>query len=81
MDAWEILTSNSTLLTGDAWEHLNAQGGSGGTYMIENIDIEYSLENMDIEIVQPIDIEYDNSTYELEVIDNNIDIEVDNGDN
>lgn len=24
-DAWEILISNSRLISGDAWEHLNAQ--------------------------------------------------------
>jgi hypothetical protein len=35
MDAWEILTAGSTLTTGDAWEHLQAQGGGGtGTYLI-----------------------------------------------
>ncbi len=30
MDAWEILYDNSTLTTGDAWEHLNNQEGGGG---------------------------------------------------
>jgi len=30
MDAWEILSGNSTLGSGDAWEHLNAQDGDGG---------------------------------------------------
>lgn len=32
MDAWETLTGNSTLPSGDAWEHLNNQtgGGEGG---------------------------------------------------
>ncbi len=29
MDAWEILYDNSTLTTGDAWEHLNNQEGGG----------------------------------------------------
>lgn len=80
MDAWETLISRSTLLDGDAWDHLNSQGGSGSV-IVENIDIEYLVENMDIEISQPIDIEYDDGTFELEVIDNNIEIEVDNGDN
>jgi hypothetical protein len=31
MDAWEILAGNSTIEEGDAWEHLNAQGGGGGS--------------------------------------------------
>ena len=32
MDAWETLTGNSTLPSGDAWEHFNNQqaGGGGG---------------------------------------------------
>jgi hypothetical protein len=30
MDAWEILYDNSTLASGDAWEHLNNQEGGGG---------------------------------------------------
>lgn len=48
MDAWETLTSNSTLADGDAWEHLGAQGGGDG----ENAGASYgassfSLENFD----------------------------------
>lgn len=31
MDAWEILHGNSSLPAGDAWEHLNAQEGGGGS--------------------------------------------------
>ena len=30
MTAWEILTAGSTLPSGTAWQHLNAQGGGGG---------------------------------------------------
>lgn len=29
MDAWETLTAGSTIDTGDAWEHLSNQGGTG----------------------------------------------------
>lgn len=29
-DAWETLIANSTLGSGDAWEHLNNQSGGGG---------------------------------------------------
>lgn len=28
-DAWETLIANSSLVSGDAWEHLNAQEGGG----------------------------------------------------
>ena len=30
MDAWAALISGSTLADGDAWEHLQAQGGGDG---------------------------------------------------
>lgn len=31
MDAWETLIAGSTLTSGDAWEHLNAQSGEEPT--------------------------------------------------
>ncbi len=31
MDAWEILTSNSSLESGDVWEHLLSQDGGGSS--------------------------------------------------
>lgn len=34
MDAWETLTSGSTIANGDAWGHLLAQGGGGGDTII-----------------------------------------------
>ncbi len=34
MDAWEELVDGSTIDTGDAWEHLLAQGGTGGDPII-----------------------------------------------
>jgi len=30
MDAWETLIAGSTIADGDAWEHLQAQGGGDG---------------------------------------------------
>jgi hypothetical protein len=35
MDAWEILISNSTLQSGDVWEHLNNQTGGGGSVVVD----------------------------------------------
>ena len=29
MTAWQILTGNSSLISGTAWQHLNAQQGGG----------------------------------------------------
>ena len=48
MDAWGVLTDNSTITSGDAWEHLNSQGsGDGGETVVyvseavsSNIDTE-----------------------------------------
>lgn len=37
MDAWETLLDGSTLTDGDAWEHLNAQGGSSGDVYIGSV--------------------------------------------
>ena len=31
MTAWESLIAGSTIQSGTAWEHLNAQGGGGST--------------------------------------------------
>ncbi len=33
-DAWTNLTDGSTIETGDAWEHLLAQGGGGDTTIL-----------------------------------------------
>jgi hypothetical protein len=34
MDAWTTLISGSLIPSGDAWEHLQAQGGGGGDIII-----------------------------------------------
>ena len=76
VDAWSMLVGNSTLGSGDAWEHLNAQGGGtsggyvNGIYSIEyagelDRDITY-LPNTKSAVVyisrQQIGIEYDGDT-------------------
>jgi len=35
MDAWSILKANSTLESGDAWEHLTNPSGEGGGIIIK----------------------------------------------
>ncbi len=37
-DAWDLITTNSSLQTGDAWEHLNAQEGGGTIEYIFAVD-------------------------------------------
>lgn len=34
-DAWEILVANSSLNSGDAWEHLNAQQGGESVTIVQ----------------------------------------------
>lgn len=63
MTAWEILTSNSTLPSGTAWQHLNSQGGGGGSGVIVNDGIDVEVNTMNVEI------ELDASTLEIEAAD------------
>ena len=52
MDAWEQLISGSTIASGDAWEHLLAQGGGGtGTYIILADGLEVEMSENDVEVV------------------------------
>ncbi len=79
MDAWDILTGNSSLITGDAWEHLNAQegGGLGGYVLVDTVDVEIDtmgcvdieIENPDIDVgVEPdIDVEVDSQELDVEI--------------
>lgn len=59
MTAWEVLTSNSSLPSGTAWQHLNAQQGGGPVTLviydqIEAVmmaDIEASIDQPELEAV------------------------------
>lgn len=52
MDAWETLVAGSTIASGDAWEHLQAQGGGGsGTYLILTDGLGVSMVTTEIEAV------------------------------
>lgn len=51
MDAYETLIANSNLIDGDAWEHLQAQGGGSiGTYLILADGLEVSMVTTEIEV-------------------------------
>jgi len=50
MDAWETLIAGSTIADGDAWEHLQAQGGGGTeSYLILADGLEVSMTTTEIE--------------------------------
>lgn len=58
MDAWETLIAGSTLASGDAWEHLNAQQGGGtATYLVlaDGLGTDMSANDLDIEVSADID--------------------------
>lgn len=49
-DAWETLLAGSTIDDGDAWDHIQAQGGGVGDYHILIDGLEVTVEGMEIEI-------------------------------
>jgi len=79
--AWEVLKSNSTLLSGTAWDHLNNQAGGGGPATLSYIegwdleieDMEYALQIDDQEVV----LEIEDSDLVLELDSDDVDLEVD----
>jgi len=53
MDAWETLIAGSTIASGDAWEHLQAQGGGGDiSYLIlaDGLEVEMAGPEIDVDI-------------------------------
>lgn len=64
MTAWEILTAGSTLPSGTAWQHLNAQGGGGGGPVTLQI-----FDSMECELMADVEAEliFEELTAELAV--------------
>ncbi len=71
-DTWTILKANSSLGSGDAWEHLeNQEGGGSGTNLV-------LLDGLEIEMTgSSYDVEIDNSEIEVHVSDDAVGIEID----
>ena len=80
MDAWEQLIDGSTIASGDAWEHLMAQGGGGvASYIVlsDGLEVEMGaneitveIEQADVEVVvdlQDIEVAVDQSPLEVEI--------------
>lgn len=55
MDAWQTLTANSTLASGDAWQHLNAQ--AAGTVIAGEASLIIEEISVEIEIDEIIDVQ------------------------
>lgn len=68
MDAWESLIDNSTIASGDAWEHLLTQGGGGtGTYVV-------LVDGLEVAMDTDMDIEIEDTGADIEVVDTSLDI-------
>lgn len=83
-DAWETLIANSSLDTGDAWEHLNAQEGGGFdaiTYILhDGLDLEIEMACYELEIdVVSFEIEIEEPEFEIEIETQEFELEICNG--
>ena len=79
MDAWGSLISGSTIASGDAWEHLLAQGSGTASYMVltDGVQIEMSMGDIEITVdqdaveitveQQDIEVTVDQSPMEVEI--------------
>jgi hypothetical protein len=71
MTAWQRLIAGSALPSGTAWEHLNAQGGTGsGTgdiFIYGELEVELMADSYDVETEGDFDVESDDEiTVELD---------------
>jgi hypothetical protein len=83
MDAWETLTSTSSLTPAgsyDAWEHLNAQEGGGGgdcTILVDEYLLTMEDDMFDLEVEDSeLELELDDTGFEMTVDDTDYYIEV-----
>ena len=79
MDAWGSLISGSTIASGDAWEHLLAQGSGTASYVVltDGVQIEMSMRDIEITVdqdaveitveQQDIEVTVDQSPMEVEI--------------
>jgi hypothetical protein len=85
MDAWETLIAGSTIDTGDAWDHLINQGGTGtGTidYIIlaDGMSVEMANETVAVELDQQnITADVDSTPVGVGIDDTEILAEITNG--
>lgn len=81
MDAWETLVAGSNLVSGDAWEHLLAQGGGGGTgtYIILADGLEVEMSENDVEVVvdqSSVDVAVDQTEIAVEIDQSPLEVEI-----
>lgn len=78
MDAWEILKDNSTLSTGDAWEHLNNQNSGTGSGTGTGEDYPVYIDALFVEVsVLEYDLQINTPDYDLELDDSETEVYID----
>ena len=81
MDAWETLVAGSTIASGDAWEHLQAQDGGGGTgtYIILADGLEVEMATNDVEVIvdqAAIEVAIDQAEITVEIDQAPLEVEI-----
>lgn len=80
MDAWEQLIAGSTIASGDAWEHLQAQGGGGtASYVVltDGVEVEMGTSEIVVEVDQSsIEVVVDQQDIEVTVDQSPMEVEV-----
>lgn len=77
MTAWAQLILHSTLPSGTAWEHLNAQSAGSGLIVNDGIAVEVEASQIDVEIdTGEMDVTVEDSPIDTQVDDSPIYVEV-----
>ena len=80
MDTWDKLVAGSTIASGDAWEHLMAQGGGGSaSYVVltDGVEVEMGTSEIVAEVDQsPIEVVVDRQDIEVIVDQSPVEVEI-----
>lgn len=83
-DAWTTLVENSSLESGDAWEHLQAQQAGGGSYdtmvLADGLEVEMGNCEFDVEVgSNEVSVDIISADFEVEIEEVHYTIEVCDG--
>lgn len=79
MDAWGSLISGSTIASGDAWEHLLAQGSGTASYVVltDGVQIEMSTNEIEVTVDQrPVEVTVDQQEITVTVDQSPLEVEI-----
>lgn len=82
MTAWETLIDKSTIVSGNAWEHLLAQGGGtiAGTQLVDSFSLEIDMTEYELSI-EDVDfvVELESTDFSIEIDEPSYELEIENG--